>query len=73
MDYLTEKEIKSFKGEVKASQYAVDAEKYTFEKKLIEDIGPKMMEFLEENSKPKKRKDGLFERLFGKIKKKGNR
>lgn len=73
MDYLTEKEIKSFKGEVKASQVAVEAEKYTFCKKLMEDIGPKMMDFLDGKSEPEEKKIGLFERIFGKGKKKGNR
>lgn len=46
MDYLTNKEINGLKSDIKASEVALEAEKYTFGKILKENIGPKMMEEL---------------------------
>lgn len=50
MDFLTRKELNGLKGEIKASEYALEAEKYTFQRELINKIGPSM---IEELSKPK--------------------
>lgn len=50
MDFLTRKELNGLKGEIKASEYALEAEKYTFQRELINKIGPSMIEQL---SKPK--------------------
>ena len=50
MDFLTKKELDGLKGEIKASEYALEAEKYTFQRELINKIGPSM---IEELSKPK--------------------
>lgn len=73
MDYLTEKEIKAFKGEQKASEVAIEAEKYTFGKKLIEDMGPKMMDALNRQKEPQRKKENMFQRMMRKLKKKGSR
>jgi len=73
MDYLSKKELNGLKGDIKASQYAIEAEKYTFQKKLIEKIGPEMIEELnnpkpkQEQEIPKKRKCFLL-RIFNKKK-----
>jgi hypothetical protein len=71
MDYLTNKELKGLKGDIKASQYALEAEKYSFGKKLVSQIGPEMMEQLskpkeEQNAKPQKKKKCWFLRLIAK-------
>lgn len=46
MDYLTSKEIDGLKADIKASEVALEAEKYSFERMLKEKIGPKMVEEL---------------------------
>ena len=65
MDYLTKKELNTLKNEIENSNAAVEAEKYSFERKLFNDIGPKMMEQLN-NPKPvvEKKKDCFFKRIF---------
>lgn len=71
MDFLTRKELNGLKGEIKASEYALEAEKYTFQRELINKIGPSM---IEELSKPKvteipvkkEKKKCWFLRLFNK-------
>lgn len=67
MDYLTKKELNRLKGDVKASQYAIEAEKYTFQKKLIDKIGPEMIEKLN-NVETKTNQNGkcFWKRLFSK-------
>lgn len=62
MDYLTSKEIDGLKADIKASEVALEAEKYSFERMLKEKIGPKMIDELNhknepvtENKPPKKR------------------
>lgn len=66
MDFLTKKELDGFKGDVKASQIAIEANKYTFQRKLINELGPEM---IDELNKPKvkpviQNKPGLLKRLF---------
>lgn len=53
MDFLTSKEIDGLKADIKASEAALEAEKYTFEKMLKEKIGPKMIEELNKKEQPK--------------------
>lgn len=66
MDFLTKKELDGFKGDVKASQIAIEANKYTFQRKLINELGPEM---IDELNKPKvkpviQNKPGFLKRLF---------
>lgn len=70
MDYLTKKELRGLQGDIKASQYALEADKYSFQKKLINELGPQMVEEL---NKPKteqkvveKKKKCFLLRLFNK-------
>lgn len=66
MDFLTKKELDGFKGDVKASQIAIEADKYTFQRKLINELGPEMMNELNKpKSKPIiQKKPGFLKRLF---------
>lgn len=66
MDFLTKKELDGFKGDVKASQIAIEADKYTFQRKLINELGPEMMNELNKpKSKPTvQKKTGFLKRLF---------
>lgn len=66
MDFLTKKELDGFKGDVKASQIAIEADKYTFQRKLMNELGPEM---INELNKPKlkptiQKKPGFLKRLF---------
>ena len=54
MDFLTDKELNGLKSDIKSSEIALEAEKYSFEKQLKETLGPKMVEEL---NKPKEIKE----------------
>lgn len=42
MDFFTKKELNGLKGDLKASEIAINASKATFQKKLIEQYGKEM-------------------------------
>lgn len=42
MDFLTQKELNGLKGDLKASEIAINADKENFQKKLIEQYGKEM-------------------------------
>ena len=74
MDYLTNKEIDGLKCDIKASDVALEAEKYAFEKMLKEKIGPQMIDDLnkekefckkEERLQQKKKKKFTLKYLLG--------
>lgn len=70
MDYLMNKEIDGLKADIKASEVALEADKYSFEKILKEKIGPKMIEELNKKDKhveteSKKPKKFRLRDLFG--------
>lgn len=50
MDFLTKKELNGLKGDIKASENAIEAEKYSFQRNLMNKLGPEM---IEELNKPK--------------------
>lgn len=50
------KEIDGLKADIKASEVALEAEKYSFERILKEKIGPKMIEELNKKEKPNEAK-----------------
>lgn len=64
------KEIDGLKADIKASEVALEAEKYSFERILKEKIGPKMIEELNKKEKPnetspKKPKKFRLRDIFG--------
>lgn len=64
------KEIDGLKADIKASEVALEAEKYSFERILKEKIGPKMIEELNKKENPnetshKKPKKFRLRDIFG--------
>lgn len=53
MDFFTKKELSGLKGDLKASEIAINAEKEQFEKKLIDTYGKEMKSVFESNEKSK--------------------
>lgn len=54
MDFLTKKEIEGLKQDIEAKNIAVEADKYSFEYKLLNGFGESMMEELRNPQKPNK-------------------
>lgn len=52
MDFLTRQELNGLKGDKILSQETLEAEKFSFQKKLMDSMGKKMMEDL--NNPPKR-------------------
>ena len=52
MDFLTRKEIESLKQDIAAKDIAVEADKYSFERKLLNGLGETMMAELKTPTKP---------------------
>lgn len=74
VDFLTRKELNGYKGDLKASQYALEAEKASFEKKMINIYGPQMINELNKKPEVKKEKTAKRKRcwLFNIFNKKGD-
>lgn len=51
MDFLLKKEIEKFKGEISSKDYAIEAEKYSFERQLKNGLGEEIINTL--NNPPK--------------------
>lgn len=67
MDFLTKKELNGLKGDLKASEYALNAEKEHFKKELTEFYGKQMEESFNKNEIKKeetKEKKCFLRRLF---------
>lgn len=54
MDFITRKEVEAYKGEVVATQAAIEADKYAFETKLLNGMGKEIIEHLKNPPKPNK-------------------
>lgn len=52
MDFFTKKEIEYLKGEVTARDVALEAEKYAFEKQLLNGLGEEIKNTLKNPPKP---------------------
>ena len=52
MSFLLKKEIQGLAGDIKAKEYALEADKYTFERKLLNGMGKQMIEKLNNPDKP---------------------
>lgn len=51
MDFLTKKEIEALKQDIAAKDIAVEADKYSFEMKLLNGLGESMMDELKKPPK----------------------
>ena len=52
MDYLVRKELEGLKNDIESKNIAVEADKYTFEMKLLNGMGESMMNELRNPTKP---------------------
>ena len=52
MDYLVRKELEGLKNDIESKNIAVEADKYTFEMKLLNGMGESMMNELRSPTKP---------------------
>ena len=52
MDFFTKKEIEYFKGEIVSKNVAIEAEKYMFERQLLNGLGDEIKETLKNPPKP---------------------
>ena len=46
MDFLLKKEIEKFKGEISSKDYAIESEKYSFERQLKNGLGEELISAL---------------------------
>lgn len=56
MDFFTKKELNGLKGDIKAREIALNAEKESFKKKLVEEYGKQIDEYMSPKEKEKKEK-----------------
>ena len=52
MDFLTKQEIEKLKGEITAKDFTIEAEKYSFERKLKNGLGNEILNVLNNPPKP---------------------
>lgn len=57
MDFLTQKELNGLKGDLKASEIAINADKENFQKKLMEQYGKEMESVFEPQTIKKEQKN----------------
>lgn len=63
MDFFTKKELNGLKGDMKAKEIALNAEKESFKKKLVEEYGKQIDEYMSPK-KQKKEKKCFIKKLF---------
>ncbi len=57
MNFLTQKELNGLKGDLKASEIAINADKEIFQKKLMEQYGKEMKSVFEQQTIKKEQKN----------------